>query len=73
MTTYEIGRRREDLRKFMEAHPRTPYGIMQIGELFHIPKHFIDRNKALSYEGSHIERSRTRRRGVRWTYSPSEA
>ena len=70
MTKDEIDQAREKLRQEMMAHPNKPYGMLEIGKCFGIPKHFIDRKQALSYEGSQIVRSEAAEGGVRWTYVP---
>jgi len=70
MTVKKIEEAREKLRAEMKAHPNKPYGIGEIGRRFGIPKHFIDRQQALSYDGSQIHRSETKDGGIRWTYVP---
>ena len=53
----------------MKANPHREYGIVEIGKRFGIPKHFIDREGALSSGCPRIRRIRSGG-GVRWVYVP---
>ena len=60
---------REALRREMKENPGKLYDITYIKHKYGIPKGFIDRELALSYAGSRIERS-LENGGVRWSYVP---